>query len=151
MLYIVLWRPQSPVPHVRVAVSLEIIWDQSSDQNIVDCSALVSYCCMTTSDHTRPVWQQRHIRVSSSSTVLAWLRSLWLPYPSATQGGSWWKDFTIGCRSAGGGEWVVKHAAKRFFLQGIQELWSAEGYVLSGMGLPWRMTKLYRTYSHYVT
>jgi hypothetical protein len=91
-------RPQSPVSHVPVSVSLGITWDQPSDQNIVDCSVPVSYCWMWTPETIG------RIRVSPSSIVPARLRSLWLPFPWVTQGGSWWKDFSIPWRGAGGGE-----------------------------------------------
>jgi hypothetical protein len=46
---------QSQVP--CMGTSLWIIWDQSWEQNIMDCSVLMSYCCMTLLSHILPTWQ----------------------------------------------------------------------------------------------
>jgi hypothetical protein len=87
----------------------------------------------------------RHIRVTPSSIVPARLGSLWRPFPWVTQGGSWWKDFQIRWRSAGGGESGYACSQEISFTRnpGISE--ALKGIHWTQWGLCWQMTKLYQT------
>jgi hypothetical protein len=82
----------------------------------MDCSILVSCCCMTRLGHILPMSELRQAGtfiMSPASDILAWLHPLWLSYLWATQEGSCWKDFPIWW-SARGGAWVAMHEAKLF-------------------------------------
>jgi hypothetical protein len=68
---------QSPAP--GTATSFRMIRDQSSDQNIMDCSELVPYRCVTTPGHILPVWQLRRSGTFISSVSLFRRTRLTLP------------------------------------------------------------------------
>jgi hypothetical protein len=134
--------PQSPV--TRTATSRGIIWGQPSDQNIFDCSVMVSCCCMTRLGHGYcPCWELRRSR----AFIPPYLHDFHIlgPLKDALDRKTFRSDEEV---QEAVHEWLPMQTTDFFFMRnpGVSEV--LDDMHWTQWGQCWKTTKLHRTYLH---